>query len=497
MKADRFNSNRHVVYRMTRNHLPPRLSRNRIEFEFLWDKHRFMEDGGHGKQLWRRNSFSYTFAERNSRVEFSPPICVWSTAKPVETPNSQNLPRKQTGQTGTQHLDLRIHKNQSSGKAFIVFNHCIHPKKNIKRRCFQGIFSPQLSFTSFTHRFIMAPSYRPISSITESLTLENTGPLEATGPPLHDMSCFVFFFFVLGIRDTLNRARALFGWLVVVKCHWDFAAFWDPKFLQISIWQSALISHQRLDFVQGVGFATTNSKPGVSKLLHVGQKNIFCAGPLYCAGRVRVLPYVFSGIWQIQPVPLKRFFKGFFQRGWFLCNVGFFGFLWKGLGSHRLNSSAGYSLVFFLDKVKVAKFKTPFSSHECQANVSRSSIPSAQISKKVVYLLMERKRFWWISIRATRRKSARKIIPGKESAVQRQLFYFEVMLRSWCRFHQPWPKMTLFSLGSLICANYHLNFLSLLDAVWPGWQEEWNSEATCLDWRISFVVQQGGGECAP
>ena len=65
--------------------------------------------------------------------------------------------------------------------------HCIQPlyspKKNIKRRCFQGIFSPQLSFTSFTHRFIMAPSYRPISSITESLTLENTGPLEATGPP--------------------------------------------------------------------------------------------------------------------------------------------------------------------------------------------------------------------------------------------------------------------------------------------------------------------------
>lgn len=88
MKADRFNSNRHVVYRMTRNHLPPRLSRNRIEFEFLWDKHRFMEDGGHGKQLWRRKSFSYTYAERNSAVEFSPPICVWSTAKRVETPNS-------------------------------------------------------------------------------------------------------------------------------------------------------------------------------------------------------------------------------------------------------------------------------------------------------------------------------------------------------------------------------------------------------------------------
>lgn len=135
-----------------------------------------------------------------------------------------------------------------------------------------------------------------------------------------------------------------------------------------------------------------------------------------------------AGIWQIHPVSTSDF-KGL-ERRWFLCNVGI-GFLWKGLGSHQ-NSSAGYSLVFFLDKVKVAKLKTPFSSHECQANVSRSSIPSAQILKKVVYLLMERKRFWWISIRATRRRFASVLAWGRSFQEKIRSSKSAFLLLKWC-----------------------------------------------------------------
>ena len=149
MKADRFNSNRHVVYRMTRNHLPPRLSRNRIEFEFLWDKHRFMEDGGHGKQLWRRKSFSYTYAERNSRVEFSPPICVWSTAKPVETPNSQNLPRKNSAKQANTTSRFANPQSKKSSQLSLYSDIVFPPKKPKSVGCFsRNCTGPQLSFTS-------------------------------------------------------------------------------------------------------------------------------------------------------------------------------------------------------------------------------------------------------------------------------------------------------------------------------------------------------------
>ena len=130
MKADRFNSNRHVVYRMTRNHLPPRLSRNRIEFEFLWDKHRFMEDGGHGKQLWRRKSFSYTYAEVQSSH-----LCLKHSQTSRNSKFSKST-SKELGQTGKHNISICESTVQKIQSAFIVFRHCIPPKKTKKCRVF-------------------------------------------------------------------------------------------------------------------------------------------------------------------------------------------------------------------------------------------------------------------------------------------------------------------------------------------------------------------------
>ena len=355
----------------------------------------------------------------------------------------------------TQHLDLRIHSPKNP-----VSFHCIptlySPQKNQKvSGVFQGI-APGPSCPSHRHRFIMAPCYRPISSITESLTLENTGPLEATGPPPdHDMSCFVFFF-VGRYRDTLNRARALFGWLVFLKCHWDFAAFWDPKFLQISIWQGALISHQRLDVVQGVGFATTNSKPG-AQTPNLESKNLLSGSALLCRQRgschmcfQRISdscslcvghisgPFL-SRSWvsrckgtewfgdMADPSCVLKWFQGL-ERGWFLCNVGI-GFLWKRLGS-RQNSSAGYShsLVFSWIKWKSPSLKTLFH------RMSVKPMSPGPVSLQHRYW-----RRWYTSWWNARDFGGfRSGLQGgdlqaflleedhsrKKSAVQRQLFYF-------------------------------------------------------------------------
>lgn len=101
----------------------------------------------------------------------------------------------------------------------------------------------------------------------------------------------------------------------------------------------------KIGFRAGCRFRNHKLQTWSLKIAACRSKNIFCAGPLYCAGRVRVLPYVFSGIWQIQPVPLKRFFKGFFNAGDFFVTSVFWISL-KGIRKPSLNSSAGYSLVF-------------------------------------------------------------------------------------------------------------------------------------------------------
>ena len=129
--------------------------------------------GDMGSNFGGGNVFSYV--ERNSRVESLQSFLLCLKHSQTQTPNSQNFPWKNSAKQAkhsTSPKNPQVNSESNPPSAFDSIPLYSYQMCHVSR------IGPSL------HTSIMEswhPSTgRPISSITESLTLENTGPLEAT-----------------------------------------------------------------------------------------------------------------------------------------------------------------------------------------------------------------------------------------------------------------------------------------------------------------------------